>query len=346
MGNRNAIGLCAVFGQRRWNLSGLYLRDALLNLNKSIFAGVREGCLIITVFCIMTIIFFALRLLPGDPAEVLLGDYATPELIKLTKAKWGLDKPLWNQYSMFIGNIIQGDLDNSLRFRSPVSELLFRHYPFTLRLMFLGTFICLVIALPTGIIAAVRQNSYIDIFVMVSSFMFISMPPFFVGLLLLYIFSFQLGWFPAMGGEKGGDFLNYFSYLALPSFCMGLRYAGMISRMVRSSMIDILSKEYILVARSKGLSENVIRLRHALRNALAPIVSFIGVALAIAVAGAVVLEVVFSRPGIGRLFVGAVASRDYPLVQGCILVICTGVVIINILVDISYRIIDPRVQSY
>jgi peptide/nickel transport system permease protein len=301
---------------------------------------------IITVFFIMTIIFFALRFMPGDPAEVLLGDYATPELIELTKAKWGLDKPLWNQYLIYMSNLIQGNLDNSLRFRVPVSELLFRHYPFSLRLMLLGTLICVVIAIPTGIIAAVRQNSYIDMFVMVSSFIFISMPAFFVGLLFLFIFALRLGWFPAMGGEKGGDFLNYLSYLALPAFCFGLRYAGMISRMVRSSMIDILSKEYILVARSKGLSENVIRFRHALRNALAPIVSFIGVALAIAVAGAVVLEVVFSRPGIGRLFVGAVAARDYPLVQGCILIICIGVVIINILVDISYRIIDPRVQNY
>jgi len=299
---------------------------------------------IVTVFFIITVIFFAIRLIPGDPAEVWLGDYATPELIKLAREKWGLDKPIWLQYAKYMKNLILLDLADSLRMRMPVADLLLRHYPYTIRLMFFGTLLAVVIAIPAGIIAAVRQNSLVDVSVMTFSFLFISTPSFWFGLLMLFTFSFWLGWFPSMGGESSGNVLTYFSYLVLPAICLGLQQAGLISRMVRSTMIDILSRDFILVARSKGLSENVIRYKHALRNALSPIISLIGVSLVISLAGAVVLEVVFSRPGIGRLFVNAIATRDYPLIQGCILFISIGVVSINSLIDIAYGIIDPRVQ--
>jgi ABC-type dipeptide/oligopeptide/nickel transport system permease component len=299
---------------------------------------------ILTIFCIMTIAFFALRLIPGDPAEVWLGDYATPELIELTKAKWGLDKPIWEQYLTYMNNLFWGELDNSLRMRAPVAQLLLKHYPFTLRLVFFGTLLSVIIAIPVGILAAVRQNSLIDMFVMMFSFLFISMPSFWLGLIVLFTFSFRLGWFPAIGGEGGGNYLVDLSYLALPSICLGIRHAGLLSRMVRSTMIDTLGRDFITVARSKGLSEHVIRYKHALRNALSPIVSLIGVSLVLSLAGAVVLEVVFSRPGLGRLYVSAVEARDYPLIQGCILVIATAVVAVNMLVDISYGIIDPRIR--
>jgi len=299
---------------------------------------------IVTVFIIVTIVFFLLRLIPGDPVEVWLGDYATPELIQLTKAKWGLDRPIWVQYAMYVKNLLRGELGDSLRMRFSVASLLVRHYPFTLRLVFLGTFISILIAIPVGIVAAVRQNTWIDMFVMMFSFLFISMPAFWLGLIVLFIFSFRLGWFPAIGGEGSGSYLTYFSYLALPSACLGIREAGLLSRMVRSTMIDTLSKEFITVARSKGLSEKVIRYKHALRNSLSPIISLIGVNLVLSLAGAVVLEVVFSRPGLGRLYVSAVAARDYPLIQGCILMTATAVVFVNLLVDISYGIIDPRIR--
>jgi ABC-type dipeptide/oligopeptide/nickel transport system permease component len=299
---------------------------------------------ILTVYIIVTLVFALLRVIPGDPVDVWLGDYATPELIELTRAKWGLDQPIWGQYMVYIKNLMCGDLGNSLRMRIPIAELIIRHYPYTLRLVFLGTLLSIIISVPAGILAAVRQNSFTDMFVMIFSFLFISMPHFWLGLLLLYFFSFRLGWFPAIGGEGGGNYLVYFSYLVLPSLSMGFRHAGQISRMVRSTMIDTLSKDYITVARSKGISEHVIRYKLALRNALAPIISLTGVMLALSIAGAVILEVVFSRPGLGRLYVGAVAARDYPVVQGCVLIIATGVVLINLLVDISYGIIDPRIR--
>ncbi len=299
---------------------------------------------IVTVFVIITIIFFLLRLIPGDPAEVWLGDYATPELLKLTKAKWGLDRPIWGQYVTYVENLVRGDLGDSLRMRVPVIKLLIRHYPYTLRLVLLGTFISLIIAVPIGILAAVRQNSLIDMFVMMFSFLFISMPTFWLGLIVLFTFSFRLGWFPAIGGEGEGSTLDYLRYLALPSICLGIRQAGQLSRMVRSTMIDTLSKDYINVARSKGLSERVIRYKHALRNALSPIVSLLGVTLVLALAGVVILEVVYSRPGLGRLYVNAIAARDYPLIQGCLLIVAIVVVVINMLVDISYGIIDPRIR--
>lgn len=299
---------------------------------------------IITILIIITIVFILLRLLPGDPAEVWLGDYATPELIELTREKWGLDKPILVQYAIYMKNIFQGYLGKSLRMRMPVAELLIRHYPYTIRLVFLGALLASMIAIPIGIYAAVRQNSFTDMFVMISSFFFISMPSFWLGLMLLFLFSFNLGWFPAIGGEESGNGFSYFSHLTLPAVCMGLHQAGLLSRMVRSTMVDTLARDYITVARSKGLSERAIRYKHALRNALAPIVSLIGVIIVISLAGAVAIEVVFSRPGLGRLYVSAIGARDYPLIQGCILIISSAVVVINMLVDISYRIIDPRIQ--
>ena len=299
---------------------------------------------ILTVFGIITIVFFALRFIPGDPVEIWLGDYSTPELVAMTKEKWGLDKPLWAQYTTYMKNIFRGDLGDSLRMRAPVAELLIRQYPFTIRVVFLGVLISILIAIPGGIIAAVRQNSYIDVFVMIFSFLFISTPSFWLGLMALFFFSIRLGWFPSIGGEDPGNLLTYLPHLALPAICLGLSGAGMLSRMVRSTMIDTLGKNFITTLRSKGLSEKLILYKHALRNALTPIISLIGVNLILLLAGAVIIEMVFTRPGLGRLYVVAIGARDYPLIQGCILVISTVVVVINLIVDICYGIIDPRIR--
>jgi ABC-type dipeptide/oligopeptide/nickel transport system permease component len=262
----------------------------------------------------------------------------------MTKEKWGLDKPLWAQYTTYMKNIFRGDLGDSLRMRAPVAELLIRQYPFTIRVVFLGVLISILIAIPGGIIAAVRQNSYIDVFVMIFSFLFISTPSFWLGLMALFFFSIRLGWFPSIGGEDPGNLLTYLPHLALPAICLGLSGAGMLSRMVRSTMIDTLGKNFITTLRSKGLSEKLILYKHALRNALTPIISLIGVNLILLLAGAVIIEMVFTRPGLGRLYVVAIGARDYPLIQGCILVISTVVVVINLIVDICYGIIDPRIR--
>jgi peptide/nickel transport system permease protein len=289
-------------------------------------------------------VFFGIRIIPGDPAEVWLGEYSTPELVKLTRARWGLDKPIWGQYATYVKNIMSGELGDSLSKRAPVAELFMRNYPFTLRLVLLSTLISILIAIPLGILAAVHQNSLTDMFVMMFSFIFISMPTFWLGLIMILTFSFRLGWFPSIGGEGEGTILTYLSHLALPSICIGLRHAGTFARMVRSTMIDTLGMDYITVARSKGLSELVIRYKLALRNALSPIISLIGVSFVLAFAGTVTIEVVYTRPGLGRLYVAAIENRDYPLIQGCILIIATAVVLVNLLIDISYGVIDPRIR--
>jgi ABC-type dipeptide/oligopeptide/nickel transport system permease component len=299
---------------------------------------------ILTIFFVLSFIFVAIRLVPGDAADAMLGDYATPELIELMRIKWGLDKPIWSQYLKYFENIFRGELGESLFWQVPVVDLLKRNYPFTARLVIVGTLLSIMIAVPIGILAAIRQNSFADMSVMMLAFIFISVPSFWFGLMAIFFFSFRLGWFPSMGGESGGDLLVYLSYLVLPSTVWGLRHAGALSRMVRSTMIDTLSMDYIAVERSKGLSERVIRYKHALRNALAPIVSLLGVTLVLSFAGSVVLEVVFTRPGLGRLYVQAIGARDYPLIQGCMLIIATAVVAINMIVDISYGIIDPRIR--
>jgi len=175
---------------------------------------------VITVFFIITIVFFLLRLIPGDPADIWLGEYTTPELVKLTREKWGLNEPILNQYVIYIKNTFHGDLGNSLRLRAPVSELIVRHYPFTVRLVLFGVTLSLIIALPAGIIAASRQNSIKDVFVMIFSFLFISTPSFWMGLMALFIFSFYLKWFPAIGGEDPGNYFTYFPYLILPAMCI------------------------------------------------------------------------------------------------------------------------------
>jgi len=252
---------------------------------------------IVTVFGIFTIVFFILRFIPGEPAEIWLGQWVTPELIELTNQKWGLDKPLYQQYRIYIQKLFEGDLGNSLRMRAPVVDLIVRHYPFTIRLVLLGVSLSILISVPLGIIAASRQNSLTDIFVMIFSFLFISTPSFWLGLMALVVFSFHFDWFPAIGGEEPGEYTTYFSHLALPVLCLGVQGAGMLSRMVRSTMIDTLGKEFITVIRSKGLSEKVVLFKHALRNALTPIVSLMGVNLILLLAGAVITEVVFSRPG-------------------------------------------------
>lgn len=299
----------------------------------------------VTIFLVVTLVFFVIRLVPGDPVDVWLGEYATPELVELTKRKWGLDRSLWTQYAVFIFNIFTGDLDVSLRSGVPVVELLADNYPYTVRLVLYGTIVALLIAIPVGIFAASRPNTYSDMLVMFFSFTFISAPPFWLGLIVLYMFSFYLGWFPSIGGEDSTSIASLFMFLTLPGMVSGIRDAGLISRMVRSTMMDTLTRDFITVARSKGLSEFVVLYKHALRNALAPIISLIGVIIALSLAGAVVLEVVFSRPGVGRLYVTAVLARDYPVIQGCVLVVSSVVVILNMITDMTYALIDPRIRD-
>lgn len=300
---------------------------------------------ILTVYIIISGAFVLIRSVPGDPAAIWLGDYLTPELRNQLTKSWGLDKPIYQQYLIFLGKIVQGDLGTSLRSNMPVVDLIKRIYPFTIRLMIGSAILGALLGILLGVFAATHQNSILDLVTMVSSFISISMPSFLLALILLYIFSVNLGWFPMIGGETPNKYSTYIPYLILPWFCIGLRNTGMISRMVRSTMLDVLNADYIRTARSKGLSEKFVLYKHALRNTLTSIISLIGSELIVMLGGVVIVEVVFSRPGLGMLYFTAVSSRDYPLMQGCILTIAVMVVCVNLIVDISYAIIDPRIRE-
>lgn len=300
---------------------------------------------ILTVWLILTLAFVAIRLIPGDPVLVYLGDYATPELIAQTKQDWGLDKPILAQYVLYLKRVVQGDFGHSLRMGGmPVGSILVGQYPYTLRLVILSMAVSLLLALPLGMLAAVKQNSFLDLAVMTGTFFFLSMPTFWFGLLLLVVFSVQFGLFPTMGTEEGLSFFSYVKYLTLPVVCLGLHGTAMITRMVRSSVLEILHQDYVRTARSKGARESTLLWKHVLRNALCPIISLVGVNLVILLGGVVVIEVVFSRGGLGYLYVEAVSSRDYPMIQGCVFLIAFVVVTMNLLVDLSYAIIDPRIR--
>jgi len=299
---------------------------------------------ILTLFLVATAAFFFLRAVPGDPVEIWLGDYATPQLHEQVTAKWGLDRPLYEQYLIFLSQLVRGDLGTSLRSGMPVKEMIWKVYPYTIRLMVGSILIGVFLGALLGVCAAVRQNSVLDIVVMSWSFLFISTPSFVLAYLLLWALATEARFFPIIGAEKPGQYLTYLPHLMLPWMALGLRTTGIISRMVRSSMVEILYTDYIRTARSKGVSEKRIRYKHALRNTLTGVVGLINVEIIIMLGGVVIAEAVFSRPGLGQVYFMAVSARDYPLTQGCILVIAAMVILVNLITDVLYGMFDPRVR--
>ncbi|MEN6369895.1 MAG: ABC transporter permease [Thermotogota bacterium] len=297
-----------------------------------------------TVLLVAVGAFFFLRAVPGDPVDIWLGDYATPELKAQVTAKWGLDKPLWEQFEIYMRELFHGDLGTSLRSGMPISKMVSDVYPYTVRLMIGSILIGVALGIAFGVFAAVRQNSALDLSVMSMSFVFISMPSFVLAYVLLWWLGVKARVFPIIGAETPGLYATYLPHLVLPWLVNGLRTTGMVSRMVRCEMLDVLAADYIRTARSKGLSERLVQYRHALRNSMTGVLGLVGVEIIIMLGGVVIAEVVFSRPGLGRLYFTAISARDYPLTQGCILVISAMVVLINLIVDVLYGILDPRVR--
>lgn len=287
------------------------------------------------------IIFSIMHALPGDPAELMLqgaeGGAVSPERIAELHALMGLDDPLHVQYFRFISNAVRGDLGESIHLRTPVIELIHERFGSTLKLALIGLIFSIVIGMFFGIIAAIKQNSIWDTIGMIFSYIGVSMPVFWLGLLLLFLFSFRLGWFPPAGADG-------IRSLVLPAFTLGFASAGIISRLTRSSLIEVLNEDYIRTARSKGLIERSVIITHALKNALIPVVTMLGLQFGLMLAGAVVTETVFSRPGLGRLIVKAIIWKDYPLTQGSILFLALVYLVVNLLVDISYAFLDPRIK--
>lgn len=287
---------------------------------------------------ISALVFFSLKLVPGDPLSAITGDAVIGKAeADLLREQYGLNDPIHAQYLRFVGRAIQGDLGRSLQFKRPVIDEIRTQLPATLQLTAAAMVVALTVGLGLGIPAAIRPHSLLDAFTMSIAMAGVSFPSFWVGLMLLLIFSLALGWLPATGTEG-------IERLIMPAATLGFGAAAIIARLTRSSLLEVLQQQYIVTARAKGLSFVKVVFRHALRNALIPVVTIVGLQFGNLLAGAVVIETVFSRQGIGRLLVTAILGRDFPLVQGVILFVASVYVIVNLLVDLSYALIDPRIR--
>ena len=290
------------------------------------------------LFGVTLAVFSMLFLVPGDPVKMMLAEFVTsPEQVAQMRAQLHLDEPIPVQYGRFVGNALRGDLGTSIRSRRPVVTEIAENAASTAQLAVASMLIAVALGVPLGLLAAIMRNSWLDVASMAVALLGVSMPSFWLGLLLIFIFSLQIGWFPATGG---GDLLH----LVLPSATLGAIASAIIARLTRSSMLEVLGQDYVRTARAKGLAWWGVVVRHALKNALIPVVTIFGLQFGNLLAGAVIVETVFSRPGLGRLIVGGILAKDFPLVQGTVLFVATGYVLINVLVDIAYAFVDPRIR--
>jgi peptide/nickel transport system permease protein len=290
-------------------------------------------------------VFALLHFTPGDPAVIIAGDYATADDIARIRTKLGLDRPLLSQIGIWLGRIVRGDLGTSIFSGLPVSTLIAQRAETTIALTVLAMLISVAVGVPLGVIAAWRRGSWIDRVVMVVAVSGFSMPVFWLGFLLVYVFAITFGWLPVQGyAPLRMGLWRFLSHLILPAVTLSVIYMALIARMTRASMLGVLSEDYIRTAFAKGLPSRGVLLRHALRNASLPVVTIIGIGFALLIGGAVVTESVFALPGLGRLTVDAILRRDYPIIQGVILVVSGVYVLINLVVDLLYVVLDPRIR--
>lgn len=290
-------------------------------------------------------IFLLLRLTPGDPAAIIAGDFANDQQIADIRERLGLDKPLVVQFGIWMGNVLQFDFGQSFYFKKDVSELILRRIEPTFSLSLMTIVLTVVIAVPLGTVAAYRQGSWFDRCIMGFSVLGFSVPVFVIGYALIYVFSVTLGWLPVQGYHRIDEGIGGWAYrLILPSVALSVIFVAFIARMTRTSVLEVLGEDYIRTARAKGQTEMRVLMRHALRNAAVPIVTVIGLAVAILIGGVVVTESVFTIPGLGLLTVEAVLNRDFPTIQGVILFFSVVYVLINLLIDVSYTLLDPRIR--
>jgi ABC-type dipeptide/oligopeptide/nickel transport system permease component len=299
---------------------------------------------VVIVFISASLVFIAMRILPGDPALVVLGNEASAEAIAALRVKLGINMPLWEQYISFIWGSLRGDFGRSLLTRMPNSDAIARLLPFSIELAMASALIGILIGIPLGILTALKKDTIIDSSGRFFSILGFSMPAFYLGILMLLLFSLRLGWFPIIHSPKPGDLWDRLYKLALPALSLGIIQAAFVTRLTRGSMLEVLGEDYIRTARAKGLRDVVVNYKHSLRNALIPVVTAIGLYTSSLLGGAILTETVFNRPGLGKLLVGAMKQRDYTLVQSVILVFAVMVVLVNLMVDVSYAFIDPRIR--
>ena len=297
-----------------------------------------------TVLLVLSLVFVALRLLPGDPALVVLGEYATQEQLALFRREMGLDQPVWWQYALFLRDMLMLDFGVSMITRQPVLQLIVENLPFTIELTLVATGMGLLAGIPLGVMAAVNHNRLPDSFVRLFSLVGYAIPDFYLGALLLIVFALNLGWFPINGG--GTHFLDRLYHVFLPALTLAFVKSAFIGRLTRASLLEVLGKDYVRTARAKGGREPRVIYRHALRNALLPVTTGLGLSLLATLSGSVAIELIFNRPGIGEVLISAIAKRDYPVMQGGVVVFAFFVVAVNLLVDLAYIVIDPRIRTH
>ncbi|MGD8763480.1 MAG: ABC transporter permease [Desulfobacteraceae bacterium] len=286
---------------------------------------------------ISLLLFFMLRMLPGDPAQVLAGQMATPEEIENIRHQLGLDRPIYEQYAVYMSHLVRFDLGRSARTQNPVTVEIWARLPNTILLAVVAITLACLFGIPAGIISAVRPYSWTDYLVTMSALFGISMPVFWLGLMLVVVFAVILKWLPAGGTGS-------WQHVILPSFTLAAFVVAFIARMTRSTMLETLSQDFTTTARSKGLKEQVVIVKHALRNALIPIITVVGLQFGSLLAGAVLTETVFAWPGLGRLLYDSISARDYPMIQGVILIFGLLYIFVNLVVDLIYAFVDPRIR--
>jgi ABC-type dipeptide/oligopeptide/nickel transport system permease component len=289
------------------------------------------------LFGVVTLVFSFIHLVPGDPVQIMLGEGAQAVDVEQLRHKLGLDQPILTQYGSYLKDLLRGDLGVSFRFGEPVTQIILSRYPATMQLACLALAVGILIAVPAGVLAATRPGSWLDRTITSVTLLGISLPNFVLGPLAIIVFSILLGWLP-VSGRLGP------AHYVLPAATLGAALSAILTRMVRAGMIEELQEEYVKTARAKGLPESKVLLKHALKNSLIPVVTVIGLQFGTLLAGAIITETIFSWPGIGRLTIQAINSRDYPLVQGCILMIASTYVAVNLLTDLVYGFLDPRIK--
>lgn len=307
--------------------------------------GFRVLSVVPVLLGISVISFLMIRLIPGDVVTSIMGEqFGDPDVERRLRRYFGLDQPVYRQFATWFGGLLQGDLGTSMRSGRPVTREIFDRFPSTAALAFAALFVSLVISIPLGVISATRRNGAVDAGARVASLVGLSVPNFWFGILLVHLFSVKLGWLPSVGSEGLGLTWTNLRFMILPAFTLGASLAAVTMRMTRSSMLEVLGEDYIRAAYAKGLSHRAVITRHALRNSLIPVVTVVGIQAGALLGGTIVVEQVFSWPGLGSLVIRGINQRDYVLVQGTILFLAVFYVIVNLAVDILYAFLDPRLR--
>ncbi|MFH0810047.1 MAG: nickel ABC transporter permease [Pseudomonadota bacterium] len=290
-----------------------------------------------TMLGVATLIFLMRPLIPGDPVDFMLGETARAVDKDALRHEFNLDRPLLEQYGIFLGGLLRADLGRSIMSGRPVAGLIAERLPNTLQLALAAALVAVLVAIPLGVVAAARQYSWLDNASVFFALLGVSMPNFWLGPLLVMLFSIELGWLPVSG--RGGP-----EHLVLPALTLGLAMAGILTRLTRATMLETIREDYIRTARAKGLPERLVFFKHALRNGLIPVITLLGLQLGALLAGSIVTETIFAWPGLGRLIIQAINARDFPLLQGCVMTIAMGYLIVNLLTDLAYALADPRIR--